>query len=105
APPLRVVAVGAAMWGLLTLLQTGGESREPAGLGERSTHHVVIALDVSPSMNLVDAGPQGTQSRADRARDALRAVLARLDTRRARVSIVAFYTTARPVVIDTFDPE
>jgi Ca-activated chloride channel family protein len=71
----------------------------------RAIHHFVIALDVSPSMHLVDAGPRGEQTRGDRARDAIRSVLERLDPQRTRVSIVAFYTTARPVVIDTFDPE
>jgi len=32
-------------------------------------------------------------------------VLERLDSRRTRTSIIAFYTTAKPVVVDTFDPE
>jgi Ca-activated chloride channel family protein len=67
--------------------------------------HLVLALDVSPSMYIEDAGPLGKQKRADRAREVLRSVLERLDLRQTLVSIVAFYGEARPVVVDTFDPE
>jgi Ca-activated chloride channel family protein len=106
AGPLRALAIGATTWGLIILLLA---QPTPPGQSDavdpRSIHHLVIALDVSPSMHLVDAGPRGEQSRGDRARDAIRSVLDRLDARRTRVSIVAFYTSARPVVIDTFDPE
>lgn len=107
AGPLRVAAVGAATWGLLILLfadPTPLIAHDPAS-DPRALHHFVIALDVSPSMHLVDAGPEGGQSRGDRARDAIRSILQRLDPVRTRVSIVAFYSSARPVVIDTFDPE
>jgi Ca-activated chloride channel family protein len=89
----------------LLLLDSSPPSRPDATGESRGLHHLVIALDVSPSMHLVDAGPRGEQSRGDRAREAIRSVLDRLDMQRMRVSIVAFYTTARPVVIDTFDPE
>lgn len=106
ADPLRVAAAGAVTWGLLTLLLTDAAPVLPDSVADpRSLHHLVIALDVSPSMNLIDAGPQGEQSRGDRARDAIRSVLERLDPKRTRVSVVAFYTSAKPVVIDTFDPE
>lgn len=104
--PLRALAAGATAWGLVTLLLA---QPTPPGQSDavdpRSLQHLVIVLDVSPSMHLVDAGPRGEQSRGDRAREAIRSVLDRLDARRTRVSIVAFYTSARPVVIDTFDPE
>ena len=106
APLLRVAAVGAVTWGLVTLLGIGAPPLEAFGAKDaRSLHHVVVALDVSPSMDLPDAGPKENQSRGDRARDAIRSVLERLDSRRTRVSIIAFYTTAKPVVVDTFDPE
>lgn len=107
AGPLRIASVGAAAWGLVTLLLADPTPLivHDSAADPRSLHHFVIALDVSPSMHLIDAGPQGGQSRGDRARDAIRSVLERLDPVRTRVSIVAFYTSARPVVIDTFDPE
>lgn len=106
AAPLRVVAAGALAWGLLTLLEMDSAALESLSVDERrEIQHIVIALDVSPSMHLVDAGPRGDQSRGERAREVLASFLNRLDGRRARVSIVAFYSDARPVVIDTFDPE
>jgi Ca-activated chloride channel homolog len=106
APLLRVAAVGGVVWGLVTLLGIGAPPLEAFGSADaKSLQHVVIALDVSPSMDLPDAGPKENQSRGDRARDVIRSVLERLDTRRTRTSIIAFYTTAKPVVVDTFDPE
>jgi Ca-activated chloride channel family protein len=107
-PWVRAIAVAAVCWGLIVLLrvdaatwdgsQTSKEKNQPI-------HHLVIALDVSPSMDLKDAGPKEDQTRADRARDVLRSVLDRVNLRRTRISLVAFYTEARPVVVDTFDRE
>lgn len=106
APALRLAAVGAIVWGLVTLLGIGAPPLEAFAMRDaRSLHHVVVALDVSPSMDLPDAGPKEDQSRGDRARDVIRSVLERLDNRRTRTSIIAFYTNAKPVVVDTFDPE
>jgi Ca-activated chloride channel family protein len=104
---LRAASAGSVAWGLVTLLSLGAALREPTSTADdgRLAQHLVIALDVSPSMNLGDAGPQGNQSRGERAREVLRSVLERLDSRRMRVSVVAFYSDARPVVVDTFDPE
>ncbi len=104
--PLRVLSVGAVCWGLLTLFALS-ESQRAHGMmhgDEMPIHHIVIGLDVSPSMQIPDAGPKRESTRADRARDVLRSVLERIDTRRGRVSVIAFYTEARPVVVDTFDP-
>ena len=51
------------------------------------------------------AGRRATQRRAERARDVLHSIFERLEMRRTRVSILAFYNGARPVVIDAYDPE
>jgi Ca-activated chloride channel homolog len=104
--PLRVLSAGAVAWGLVTLLDFDHEPLAAVKSTDASAiRHVVIALDVSPSMQVVDSGLRQNQSRADRARDVLRSILERLDLQRSRVSLVAFYTKARPVVIDSFDPE
>jgi Ca-activated chloride channel family protein len=105
-PWLRAAAVGAVCWGLLILLKIDAavwETREAED--KQPLHHLAIALDVSPSMQLEDAGPQGTQRRTERARDVLHSIFERLEMRRTRVSILAFYNGARPVVIDAYDPE
>jgi Ca-activated chloride channel family protein len=54
-------------------------------------------------MFIRDAGPQGKQLRRERAAEVLRSVFQRLDMARTRVSIVAFYTSAKTVVVDTAD--
>jgi Ca-activated chloride channel family protein len=95
-------------WGLIVLLQLDGNPwtvEDQPGERQTAIHHLVVALDVSPSMQLKDAGPKQQQTRAERARNVVRSILDRLDLRRTRVSIVAFYTEARPVVVDTFDQE
>lgn len=104
--PLRIAAVALLCWGGLTLLTLSDSLPSPSGQRENETpvHHVVIGLDVSPSMQIIDAGAGRDLSRADRARDVLRSVLERLDMRRGQVSVIAFYSKARPVVVDTFDP-
>jgi Ca-activated chloride channel family protein len=105
--PLRVLSVGAVCWGLLVLFHLSGSLWEVDNQREReqSIHHIVIGLDVSPSMQIVDAGAKRDQSRADRAREVLKSVLGRIDASRAHVSVIAFYHDARPVVVDTFDPD
>lgn len=106
--PVRAAALAAACWGLLVLLPIGGTARDVAAardLPAELLRHVVIALDVSPSMQLTDAGPRGLETREARARQVLRSILDRLDMQRSRVSVVAFFGEARPVVIDTFDPD
>jgi Ca-activated chloride channel homolog len=105
-PWLRVASVGAVCWGLIILLQIDSAVWETGQANEKQPkHHLAIALDVSPSMQLEDAGPQGSQRRAERARDVLHSIFERLEMRRTRVSILAFYSGARPVVVDAYDPE
>jgi Ca-activated chloride channel family protein len=54
---------------------------------------------------LKDAGPNAEQTRAQRAGAVLLSLLDRIVLDQVRVSIVAFYTSAKPVVVDTFDAE
>lgn len=107
-PPARIVALTALAWGLLVLWQIDGSSWLPSGQQERADkniHHLILALDVSPSMQIKDAGPQGDQTRAERARDILRSILQRINQQQTRVSVIAFYGESRPVTIDTIDAE
>jgi len=104
----RIGSFGLLTWSLVVLWQVdaaGRSSKHDVKLADDEIAHLVIALDVSPSMDLVDAGPAGTDNRATRARDVLRSMIDRIDLQRVRVSVIAFFGTARPVVVDTFDPE
>ncbi len=106
APWLRVVSIGALVWGFSTLLHIGPRAvRRDELTPDGGFRHLIIALDVSPSMQLADAGAQFKQTRALRAGEVLMSLLQRVAVDQVRVSIVAFYTGAKPVCIDTFDME
>jgi Ca-activated chloride channel family protein len=103
APCLRTLALASLAWGLATLWTIeprGVERRAPATPVRR---HLVVALDVSPSMQLKDAGETHTQTRAQRASVVAQSILERIDLERTGLSVVAFYTGAKTVVVDTFD--
>jgi Ca-activated chloride channel family protein len=104
-PILRVVALVALTWGLVTLYLMDPRILRPKQVPEGGFRHMLIALDVSPSMQLKDAGPTGQQTRAQRASELIMSVLERSALEQMRVSIVAFYTGAKPVVVDTYDLE
>lgn len=99
---VRSLAIGLLVWAGLTLLTIDGAAADTRS-SRPPDQHLILAIDVSPSMYLTDAGAGGTQSRQRRAGEVLESVLERLDLSRTRVSIIAFYTAARPVVVDTSD--
>ncbi|HZJ14981.1 MAG TPA: vWA domain-containing protein [Chthoniobacteraceae bacterium] len=105
APFLRVAAVTLLAWGLSQLYILTPRAKRPQLLPEGGFRHLVIALDVSPSMKLKDSGPQRQQTRASRASDVVLSILSRASIEQVRISVVAFYTGAKPVVVDTFDLE
>lgn len=108
APALRVLAASALAWGLATLLvieprryaQTGSDEAFAA-----DPKHILLVLDVSPSMRLEDAGPDRKQPRMARARQLMESFFERIPLEEYRVSVVAVYNGAKPVVIDTKDFE
>jgi Ca-activated chloride channel family protein len=108
APALRAIAASALAWGLVTLLLIPPKrySNEDSG-GRRAgdPHHVLLVLDVSPSMRLVDAGPDRKQSRMERAREVMTSFFDRVPFDSYRVSVIAVYNGAKPVVVDTTDFE
>lgn len=104
-PFLRVAATTALAWGLATLLLVQPAASRPVKIPEGGYRHLIIALDVSPSMQLADAGADRKQRRAHRASEVLMSVLGRIALDQVRLSIVAFYNGAKPVVVDTYDLE
>jgi len=108
APLLRVLAGGALAWGLTTLFlleprkhNADGTRRVEAG----DWRHVVLVLDVSPSMRLTDSGPERKQSRMERGRVVLESLFRRVPLELHRITVVAVYNGAKLVVEDTTDFE
>lgn len=105
APLLRIGAFTALAWGLPTLFLLPPLSLESGTVRESDRKHVVLLLDVSPSMRLVDAGEGKLQSRAERAKELLVSFFDRVPIQQYRISLVAFHDRAIPVVVDTSDME
>ena len=102
-PPLRIAAATAAMWGLLVLgsIDPRTEEIEPS---RGASRHLLIALDVSPSMLLEDSGPETEKVRRGVwAGTIVQGVLDRLDMATTRITLSVFYTDALPVLSETFD--
>ena len=104
-PLLRSLAAAAAAFGLTALVLVEPISHGGKALGADKIRHLLLVLDVSPSMRLVDAGPDGKQSRRTRAAGLVRSVLSRVPVDQYRVSVVAVASGALPVVEDTRDAD
>lgn len=103
APTLRILAIGLVCWSAVTLLRLPPKVHRANTVDESDLKHVVLILDVSPSMRLTDAGPTGQQSRMARAADLMESFFQRVAIQQYRLSVIAFYTGAKPVVLDTQD--
>ena len=107
-PTIRALAFAATAWGLVTLAVLPprtyqvGETRPQR---EGDWRHALIVLDVSPSMRLEDAGTGKKLARMTRAQQLVESFFDRVPIETYRVSVVAVYNGAKPVVIDTADFE
>jgi Ca-activated chloride channel family protein len=105
APLLRIVAVAGLVWGMTTLFFLTPKVHKISGIPEGEYRDLLLVLDVSPSMRLQDAGPDGKQSRRKRAADLLKSFFERVPMEVYRTTVVAVYNGAKPVVVRTTDPE
>jgi Ca-activated chloride channel homolog len=106
APALRVLSLGSLAWAFCALLSLDPKvHKKDEETPESEMRHLLVVMDVSPSMRLVDAGPEGKQSRRARARDLIESLLARVTASQCLVTIVATYNGAIPVVEKTRDLE
>jgi Ca-activated chloride channel family protein len=105
APALRVLAAAALAWGLTTLFLLPSKVHKAGTIPEGEYRDLLLVLDVSPSMRLQDAGPDGKQTRRKRASDLLKSFFERVPMELYRTSVVAVYNGAKPVVVRTTDPE
>ncbi|WP_205679029.1 vWA domain-containing protein [Aquisphaera insulae] len=105
APALRVLSAAAVCWGLATLYTLPPKAHVAESIPDNQRRHVLIVLDVSPSMRLKDAGPNADVSRAKRASDVMESFFQRIPIEMYLMSVVACYNGAKPVVVDTKDME
>jgi len=103
APTLRVLAGAAVTWALVSLILLAPKTHEAKKTDPARLRHVILVLDVSPSMKLKDAGPDLKQTRTERAADLLQSFFERVPMEQVRLSVIATYTSAKPVVVDTKD--
>ncbi|MEM9065197.1 MAG: vWA domain-containing protein [Planctomycetota bacterium] len=103
---MRTAGFAVGAFGLAVLLVVEPETAEVEPDPEASKH-VLVCMDASPSMFVADAGPdpRNLQSRTVRGGDVIQAILDRLDPKKTRVTVVAVYTEAIPVAIETFDKQ
>ncbi len=105
APALRVGGASAVAWGLVTLLLIPPRAHVAEALPDNKRRHVLLVLDVSPSMRLKDAGANRDQSRRARATAVMESFFTRVPIEQYLMSVVAVYNGAKPVVVDTKDLE
>jgi Ca-activated chloride channel family protein len=88
-----------------SLLLDAKAHRSAEEIPENEKKHLILVLDVSPSMRLKDAGPEHKQSRLQRARDVLDSMFGRVGIRQYLITVIATYNGAIPVVDKSRDPE
>ena len=105
APAVRTISLAAVAWGLITLLLLAPKVHHLLGKEGAKERHLLLLLDVSPSMRLKDAGPMRKISRRERAQEIIESFLQRVSTDQYKISVLAFFNGVKPVVIDTKDAE
>lgn len=104
APFLRVAAFTAFAWGLTVMILLHRAAAKDGASAPKEATRLVFVADLSPSMLLKDAGPQGKQTRRERMREEVESILMRVGGD-LRYGVIGFYTDAKPVVMDARDPE
>ena len=103
---LRIIGLSAACWGFLSLiLVVQAEVHDEDLIPDSDYKHLVLVIDVSPSMHLEDAGPAGEQSRRMRASAIVESVFNRIPMRQFKVTIIGVYSDAKMLVQDSTDFE
>ena len=105
-PFLRVLALSVASWGFLSLLLVVEARVHNTGeIPEEDYKHMVLVVDVSPSMHLEDAGTDGKRTRRQRASDVLESLFNRIPMRQFKVTVIAVYSDAKILLEDSKDHE
>lgn len=103
---LSILALTAASWGFASLLwAVEARVHNQQEIPEKDYKHLVLVVDVSPSMLLADAGPEGETSRRQRASDVLESMFNRMPMSQFKISLIGVYTDAKPLIEDSKDHE
>ncbi len=106
AAPFRVIAVALIAWGFLSLiLVVEAKVHQADTIQPNDYKHLVLIVDVSPSMHLKDAGVDGDLTRRKRASDVLESVFNRIPMRGFKTTVIGVYTDAKPIIEDSKDHE
>ena len=103
-PFLRPLCLTAFAWGLAMLVLLKIAPAEGKDGGSKEATRLVFVADLSPSMYLQDAGPEGKQTRQARMREVVEGILQRVSGN-LRFGVIGFYTESMPVVMEARDPE
>lgn len=108
ASPIRVLALTGLAWSLSTLLflpPKAHRNKLIADIEPKERSHLLLVLDVSPSMKLQDAGDTDGLSRTKRASSLIQSLLKRTTDNKLHITMVAVYNGAKPVVQESRDLE
>ncbi len=107
APLIRIFGLASMVWGAATLLLLPPAAHRSTvkDVEPKERQHLLLVLDVSPSMRLRDAGPGGKESRMARARAIVESIIARTAHDKLHTSVIAVYNGAKAVVVETRDLE
>ena len=93
-------------WGFLSLLLVVEAKIHQADMIEEHEYkHLVLVLDVSPSMHLKDAGVDQTLMRRKRASEVLESMFNRIPMRQFKTTVIAVYSDAKPLLEESKDHE
>ena len=106
-PVLRTLFFAALAWALTTLLLLNPKAHrsEVTEVDSRDRRHLLVVLDVSPSMKLKDSGESAGITRTERASRLVESLLKRTTDNKLHISLVAVYNGAKPVVEESRDLE
>ncbi|MDQ8189939.1 vWA domain-containing protein [Roseibacillus persicicus] len=107
APLVRVLTFTALAWALTTLflLPPKAHRSKMKTIEPKEREHLLLVLDVSPSMRLQDAGEVGKDSRSRRASSLVSSLLERVSDEKMHFTVIATYSGAKPVVKESRDRE
>ncbi len=106
APAFCVVGIALACWGFTSLwFVVEAQVHKQDHIDENDYKHLVLVVDVSPSMHLKDAGPDGERTRRQRASDILESLFNRIPMRQFKITFIAVYSDAKMLLEDSQDHE